>query len=274
MKRNIIIALVVLFTSLSFGQSSLNDYKYVIVPNQFNFLKEADQYQLNSLSKFLFNKYGFKAYLSNETFPDAVLENPCLALKANVLEKKTMFKTKLIVELRNCKGDIIYKTSEGESRRKEYEKSYNEALRDAFKSFNTVNYKYVENKNVFPTIKSTIENEDDKNEIEQLKQEIEDLKKDKNEASKTIEKPKKIVPALKPKLDGKVKNQLYAQGIDGGFQLVDKTPKVLYTIYYSGQEAIFIVKGKDAVIYKDNGVWAISEYKNGKMEVKALNIKF
>ena len=53
-----LIALIVV--SNVYSQSNLNDYKYVIVPNKFDFLKENDQYQLNSLAAFLFEKYGFR----------------------------------------------------------------------------------------------------------------------------------------------------------------------------------------------------------------------
>ena len=56
---SMLIALIVV--SNVYSQSNLNDYKYIIVPNKFDFLKEKDQYQLNSLAAFLFNKYGFLA---------------------------------------------------------------------------------------------------------------------------------------------------------------------------------------------------------------------
>lgn len=273
MKKYIIIALVVLFTSTGFAQKSLNDYKYVIVPNKFEFFKEADKYQLNSLSKFLFNKYGFKAYLKDEELPIEALKNRCLVLNADVSEKRTMFKTKLAVQLKNCNGDIVYTTPQGESRKKEYKVAYNQALRNAFKIFNTLNYKYVENKSAFSAVQVDTKTEDSKTEIEQLKQEIKTLKEDKKEATvKTLEKPKSI--EVKPK-DIKINdNQLYAQATNYGFQLVDKTPKVIYTIIYSGKKDIFIVKGRDAIIHKVNGIWTISEFKNDSLVAKALEIKF
>ena len=62
MKLIYTILLVLAMSNSSTGQS-LNDYKYVIVPGKFDFLKESDKYQLNSLTKFLFEKYGFEAYL-------------------------------------------------------------------------------------------------------------------------------------------------------------------------------------------------------------------
>ena len=58
-----IVLLFVLISGYAFSQS-VNDYQYVIVPAKFNFLKNEDQYRLNTLTKLLLEKYGFKAFLS------------------------------------------------------------------------------------------------------------------------------------------------------------------------------------------------------------------
>ena len=55
--RKIIILLVLTISINSvFAQKSVNNYKYIVVPHQFEFLRSPDQYQLNSLAKFLFEK--------------------------------------------------------------------------------------------------------------------------------------------------------------------------------------------------------------------------
>ena len=70
---------------LSFSQSDkLNNYSYVIVNSKFDFVKEKDGYQTSSLTKFLFNKKGFKAFLDNEVLPEEVAENNCNALFVDV----------------------------------------------------------------------------------------------------------------------------------------------------------------------------------------------
>jgi hypothetical protein len=40
-----------------FSQRNVNDYKYVIVPEKFDFQKEPNQFKLNQLTKFLLKKY-------------------------------------------------------------------------------------------------------------------------------------------------------------------------------------------------------------------------
>ena len=61
--KYILITVLVLSSGIIIGQRSLNEYKYVTVPNKFDFLKSDDQYQLNSLTKFLLEKKVFKPCL-------------------------------------------------------------------------------------------------------------------------------------------------------------------------------------------------------------------
>ena len=63
--KNLFLLFVLLMSVTAFSQS-INDYQYVIVPIKYDFLKENDKYRLNTLTKLLFQKYGFKSYLSSE----------------------------------------------------------------------------------------------------------------------------------------------------------------------------------------------------------------
>ena len=54
--KTYIILLVLSATMSSWAQLSINDYKYISVPDKFDFLKSKDQYQLNSLTVFLLQK--------------------------------------------------------------------------------------------------------------------------------------------------------------------------------------------------------------------------
>ncbi|WP_299246775.1 hypothetical protein [uncultured Aquimarina sp.] len=131
------------FFTINFSaQQSVNDYKYIIVPEGYVFLKENDGYQLNSLTKFLFKKYGFTAFMRGDELPDDLKRNGCKSLRANVKKKPGLLKTKLIVDLIDCNGEIIFSSKEGTSREKDFKKSYHEALRDAFKDVEYLNYKY------------------------------------------------------------------------------------------------------------------------------------
>lgn len=264
----------------SFAQQSLNDYKYVMVSKQYGFLKEVDEYRLNSLSKFLFEKHNFHVLMEGEILPSDYLQNNCLALKADVLKESTLFKTKLSIQLKNCKNEIIYTSIQGTSKAKSFRVAYNEALRIAFKSFDAVTYNYSGNSNM-PLLNdsvSTKENKSKQEEIEKLKEELKVLKEDKK-AIISKEKPVEVLKPLKANVDAVVKpidntKTLYAQTIENGFHLMDKSPKLVYTIFNSGKPDLYIVKGKDAIIYKLKGNWVIAEVLDVNVKITPLNIKF
>lgn len=264
------ILLVSCFISLTvFSQSSINNYKYVIVPNRYGFLKEANQYQLNELTEFLFEKYGFEALIEGTDFPDDLLQNRCLALNADVTKDSGLFKTKLTVLLKNCTGKTIFTSKVGESREKDYKTAYHLALRDAFTSIKALNYKYEPSKNTISATTATAKTENT-SEIEKLKQEIEKLK----EAKQTTTQQVSTTTPNAPPTETTGPLVLYAQEIENGFQLVDKTPKVVYRIKKTGRENLFLVEGQDAIIYKKDNNWVYEYNTNEGVKQIALDIKF
>lgn len=142
MKKIFFIAILAFITSISGYSQNINSYRYVIVPNHYEFLKGTDQYQLNSLTKFLFEKYGFETFLEDESLPAELANNRCKALTAFVKDGSGLFSTKLTVGLKDCNNNVVFVSEEGLSRIKEYEQAYHEALREAFKSVNALNYNY------------------------------------------------------------------------------------------------------------------------------------
>lgn len=240
----------------SYSQNNVNNYKYVIVPTTFDFLNEPDEYRLNSLSEFLFNKYGFTAIMQGDDIPNDLQENGCLALRADVVKDKGIFLTKLHVELKNCRDEIVFSGANGESKEKKYVVAYNDALREAFLYVKELNYKYEPIK--------TIEN-------------------DKTPTITEVTEPKKAadasainttVMASVEKADDADSELLYAQPINNGYQLVDSTPKVVYTLIFTGKKDFYMVKGRDATVYKLEDKWVIAETIGDDLQVKTLNIKF
>lgn len=144
---------MLLYVSISFAQSELNGYKYIIVPKKFNFLKgEADKYKLNSLTKFLFSKNGFETLFEDDKLPEDLFANPCLAARVNVVNESKMFKTNMVIELKNCHNQVVFSSLSGSSREKEYKKAYHEAIRNAFVSIEALQYKYDHSLNINNTI--------------------------------------------------------------------------------------------------------------------------
>ncbi|MEG9328650.1 hypothetical protein V6B16_11960 [Salinimicrobium catena] len=131
----------VLFVNISIGAAGqeLDQYQYVRVPEKFDFLNEDNQYQLNALTAFLFEKFGFTA-LYEEPTPEGV--QPCEILDANVHDESSIFSSKVYVTLRDCKKEVVFTSRTGTSREKDYKDSYHEALRDAFKSIEELQHSF------------------------------------------------------------------------------------------------------------------------------------
>jgi hypothetical protein len=289
-KLSLIILLITCLQFKVFAQESINHYKYIIVPTTYSFLGEEDKYQLNSLTKFLFDKYGYTAFLANEELPQDLKNNRCLALYADVVDDKGLFKTKLRIDLKGCDGSIVMSSKIGETREKEFAKAYNLALRDAFETYQNANYKYEPSHKITstPALPAVTENTAEKEkEIERLQEELKSLKEEKKMETKTVDVP---IPAVKEakadikeikteaketKIEVKeASNLLYAQPVENGFQVVDTSPKIVMILLETAKSNVFIVKGQDAIVYKEEGSWYLSKNDGTKVSIEALNIKF
>lgn len=265
LKIRLLIIFLFAFLITAFSQTNLNNYKYIIVPTQFEFQKNAGDYDLNNLTKFLFKKYGFSAILSNETYPEDLAKNRCLALTAQLQKQSSLFKSKMNVELVNCYNQVVFTTREASSKEKDYRKAYYEATRKTFESFNSINYKYspkIEEKNTSVSVVKTTNRNDIPVEINGI---IKDKKKE--IIVKTTEETNtpKVVEGL---------NILYAQPIKNGFQLVDNTLKKVYIIKITGVKDVFILKDLNGILYKNNNSWIVEYYSDNQLIRKELSIKF
>ena len=267
-----VLAMLIVFSS-AFSQSNLNEYKYIIVPNKFDFLREENQYRLNDLTKFLFEKYGFLTLTEGGNYPDDLFNNRCLALKSNVLKESGLFKTKLKVELKNCNDHTVFTSQLGETREKDYGKAYNIALRNAFKSFETIAYKHE------PKVDGGAVKEKPVVKVQAPKEEVKELKKIDLVESIPVEAEKLEVPVKKEviKTEPVVSSAsitLYAQAIENGFQLVDNSPKVVYKIKKTSLNMVFMVEGKNGILYQKGDAWILEYYSKGELKQEELNIKF
>ncbi|MEZ4793569.1 MAG: hypothetical protein R2783_08945 [Gelidibacter sp.] len=283
------ILIVAHFNSLS--QNSVNDYKYIVVPSQFEFLKEKDQYEINSLTKFLFNKYGYTAYLQDEDLPSDLYYNRCLGLVADVVKENAFLKTKLRIDLKDCDGKVIMSSQVGETREKEYAKAYNLALREAFETFQNMAYAYQPNEAILYRATphaSVNDGTKEQEEIARLKNEIKSLKEDKTETT-AIGKPMEKVNVAEETMNENKPNKetqlikvsenptsevLYAQAIDNGFQVVDSTPKVVMVLFATAAKDVFLVKDQNAIVFKKENLWIYSENDGKGVKERILNIKF
>jgi len=288
-KLSLIILLFVAFQFKGWAQASINHYKYVIVPKTFSFFNEEDKYQLNSILKFLFNKYGYTAFFPDDELPKDLIEDRCKALNTDVVEEKSLFKTKLRIDLKDCGGNVVMSSKVGETREKEYTKAYNLALRDAFETYQNAGYNYepgnkdnvqkkepvVEAKPMAQETKTALVDETPKVVEKNPELKVEEAAAGAIIASEAISESQKMeVKQTKVEFAEQSKDLLYAQPIQNGFQIVDTTPKIVMILLETAKSNVFLVKGENAMVYEEDGIWYISKNEGDKVSVKALNIKF
>lgn len=253
MKRYLLLLLVC--TALSgYAQNTINNYKYVLVPEQFSFFKQIDQYGLNNLTKALLEEKGFTVYFDNKDLPAEIANNKCRAMNADLIEKKGMFTTTLTLILKDCQGNVVFKSKEGKSREKEFNASYNEALRNAFASLTELPYAFTGEATGTAVMKTA-----------------------------TVEVPVSVpsapVPVNQPAVATEVteaSGTLYAQATANGFQLIDTTPKKVLTLFKTSAQDYFIADNGQSkgIVLKKNGEWFFEYYSNDKFISEKLLIKF
>ena len=245
----------VLFTITCYSQTTINNYKYVLIPERYSFAKEDNQYGLNTTTRMLLEQKGFTAFISNEQLPPALAANKCNGLIAEVVERKTLFSTNLTLLLKDCQGNIIFKGKEGRSREKEFPVAYDLALKDAFSSLLAAQYKY----------DSTVQTQQTSIPVS---------------ASSTPASPAPVppapVPAASKSTTADITGTLYAQPIANGYQLIDTTPKKVLTLLKTSMEDYFIAEGgvSGGVVFKKDGGWFFEFYKDNKLVSQKLEIKF
>lgn len=284
---------LILYCSIVFAQNNINSYKYILVPKQFEFQKSEDQYQLNSLTKFLFNKAGYNVLFTDQQYPSDLTNNSCLALKVKLNNNPSMFKTKMNFDLYDCKNKLVYSTKESVSREKEYKKAYQEAIRLTFKELEELNYKYDN------SIVSTAKNEIEVKEIITTPKKVQTPKIKKVVAVKEVVleqandiisvKEKKEVKIKAPKSKKskllKPKEKSIAKTIEGKFIFANWGVSTIYkkganytvtggdenfefaTIYKTSKPTIFIIKW---VAYKQPQLLEIDSEGNLKIDVKTF----
>ena len=229
----------ILCSVVGFAQSvSLNDYKAVIIPLKYDFMKTDNQYRLATMTKSNLIKAGFQAYYSNEELPGDI--DRCQLLNIDAVRDNGFLVTKLYFEFKDCYGKVIYTSEVGRSKEKDYDLDYRESLDNAFKSVYDLHYKYsgnpVANSKTSAPVKAAV-------------------------ATTVVATP--VATASSPDL--KDPNLLYAQPTESGYQLIDKTPKVVMKLLKTSQTNVFIAikdNVQGSLILKEDGNWYFESYQN------------
>ncbi|TDE51373.1 hypothetical protein [Flavobacterium sp. GT3P67] len=240
MKKRFLL-LLLLVVSYSYSQS-VNDYKAVIIPLKYDFLKSENQFRLTTMTKFNLNKAGLVSFYASETIPGEYSDR-CSLLYIDVVKEGGFLTTKLFITLKDCYGKIIFQSITGKSKEKEYQVAYTEALNKAFQSLYELKYKY--NGSVITKVQTAIQPE--------------------------VVKPMPAAVAVVAN-----SNLLYAQPTASGFQLIDSTPKVVMKVFKTNNPSSYIAikDGLQGVLLLKDNQWYFEYYQNDKLISEKVAVKF
>jgi hypothetical protein len=236
-----------LISIVGFAQS-INDYKAVIVPLKYDFTKTENQYRLSTMTKSNLLKAGFPAFYTNEEVP-AEYGDRCQLLYIDVKRDNGFLVTKLYLEFKDCYGKVVYTSEMGKSKEKDYEAAYKESLDMAFLSVNNLHYKY-SGKSGSSVSKVTTA-----------------------VAAVPVET---AVTTTAPVADVSDPNLLYAQPTENGYQLIDKTPKVVMKLLKTSRPDSFIAikDGIQGSLNAKDNQWYFEYYQNDKLISEKVSVKF
>jgi hypothetical protein len=255
MKNTLLLIFLLISNFFVLGQEKkVLNYKYIIVPERFSFLKQNDQFQTSSLTKFLLKKNGFTVILDSEEYPTELKNNPCNALTAEIIDKSSFFTITVLIALKDCSKKLIYTSEEGSSKLKDYKQGFQEAIRNAHASMSEIKFIPFESSGITKVIKQPVV------------------------SAPITSKSAKVVPTIVQKgpenKNLKETDTLYAQPNKNGFQLVDLKPEVVFLILKTTLKDVFIIKDKNGVLYKKGTNWFAAFYENGALVEKKYEIKF
>ncbi len=236
---------------IGFAQS-VNDYKAVIIPLKYDFIKKENEYRLATLTKSNLAKAGFTAFYTTEELP-AGYNDRCGLLYIDVKKDNAFLVTKLFVQLKDCFGRVVYTSEVGKSREKDYEVAYREALENAFTSVIALKYKYSGNAPVTPAQAVTA-------------------------ATLPVAASTSVQTsvAAAPVANMSDPNLLYAQPTENGYQLIDKTPKVVMKLLKTSRPDSFIAikDGIQGSLNAKDNQWYFEYYQNDKLVSEKVSVKF
>ena len=233
--KKITILLLLISYSFSFAQEN---YKYVIIPKKFTIFNEENKYNTNFLTKSFFEKEGFEVFYDADDFPQELAVNRCLALYADAVDAKSLFLTKVSIEIKDCTNKVVYTSQIGSTKEKQYDKAYPIVFREALSSLKgKLNFKTLNVANAAPKFES------------------------------------KATVVVNEKSN---ETSLYAIPIQNGFKLVDAVPNVIFELLATSMENVYSAKKGNATgtFLKKNNEWYFEYYQNEMLVSEKVNVKF
>lgn len=122
--KNFSIFVLFLFSIHSFAQQN----KVIIISNKYEFQKEKNTYNINTMLKAILVSNNYQVFFEDEVLPVEIAQNRCKALAGVLVDNSNMFLTKMKFQIKDCQNNLLFETAEVKTREKDIQNAYIETI--------------------------------------------------------------------------------------------------------------------------------------------------
>ena len=125
MMKNFSILVLVFLSITSFAQQN----KAIIISNKYEFQKEKNTYNINTMLKAILVSNNYQVFFDDEELPVEIAQNKCNALTGVLIDNSNLLVRKIKFQIRDCQNNLLFETAEVKTREKDIQNAYIEIIK-------------------------------------------------------------------------------------------------------------------------------------------------
>ncbi len=125
MMKNFSILVLVFLSFTSFAQQN----KVIIISNKYEFQKEKNTYNINTMLKAILISNSYQVFFDDEELPIEIAQNKCNALTGVLIDNSNLLVRKIKFQIRDCQNNLLFETAEVKTREKDIQNAYIETIK-------------------------------------------------------------------------------------------------------------------------------------------------
>lgn len=125
MMKNFSILALVFLSITSFAQQN----KAIIISNKYEFQKEKNTYNINTMLKAILISNSYQVFFEDEELPMEIAQNKCNALTGVLIDNSNLLVRKIKFQIRDCQNNLLFETAEVKTREKDIQNAYIEIIK-------------------------------------------------------------------------------------------------------------------------------------------------
>jgi hypothetical protein len=123
--KNFSILVLVFLSFTSFAQQN----KVIIISNKYEFQKEKNTYNINTMLKAILVSNNYQVFFDDEELPIEIAQNKCNALTGVLIDNSNLLVRKIKFQIRDCQNNLLFETAEVKTREKDIQNAYIEIIK-------------------------------------------------------------------------------------------------------------------------------------------------